>query len=295
MKKQILILSLILAAAMTACKSQYELLLQGSDVDAKYAEAFRLYDLKKYKKAASMFESLAPLTNGLPQDDTVRYYWAMSNYKYKDYPTAEANFGSYLDLYPHSTFSSDARFLKLDCMYRATYRWELDQNPTRMCIMAISEYLIEYPTTDKAEICQKMLKELNDRLDTKAFENARLYFKMEDYIAAKTSFKNILKDNAENIHREKILYYIAKSDYKYAQMSVARKQKERYMEFVDDYYNFLGEYPDSPYRKELDQMYPKAQKVIGGDRSEQSRKELKMERKEDKQMERLHNREVKKR
>lgn len=254
----------LVALLAGSCKSQYELLLSSNDVDAKYEEAFRLYDLKKYKKAASMFESLSMLTQGMAQDDTVRYYWALSNYKYKDYSTAEANFNSFIDLYAASPFTPDARFLKLDCMFRSTYRYELDQNPTRMCIMALSEYMIEYPSSDKVEYCQKMLKELNERLDTKAFENARLYYKMEDYIAARTAFKNILKDNADNIYREQILYYIAKSEYKYAQNSVPSKQKERYMEFVDAYLNFVGEVPESAFRKEMDQMYAKAQQVIEG-------------------------------
>ena len=46
-------------------------------------------------------------------------------------------------------------------------------------------------------------------------------------------------------------------------MSVEGKQKERYLTFVDDYYNFIGELPDSPYRKELDVLYRRAQKVLG--------------------------------
>ena len=60
-----------------------------------------------------------------------------------------------------------------------------------------------------------------------------------------------MKDNADNIYREDILYYIAKSSYKYAQLSVASKQKERYMTFIDDYLNFIGEIQESPYTKEL--------------------------------------------
>ena len=47
------------------------------------------------------------------------------------------------------------------------------------------------------------------------------------------------------------------SSYKYAEMSVRAKQKERYLVFMDDYLNFIGEYPDSPYRKELDRLYSK--------------------------------------
>ena len=53
------------------------------------------------------------------------------------------------------------------------------------------------------------------------------------------------------------------SSYKYAQLSVREKQKERYLTFIDDYLNFVGEIPESPYRKELDALYARAQKALG--------------------------------
>ena len=108
-----------------------------------------------------------------------------------------------------------------------------------------------------------MLIELNERLDRKAYENAKLYYKMEDYLASRVAFKNVLKDDAENIYREDILYYIAMSSYKYAHESVPAKQKERYLSFVDDYLNFIGELPESNYRKELDVVYNRAQRALG--------------------------------
>ena len=108
--------------------------------------------------------------------------------------------------------------------------------------------------------CKDMLEELNARLDKKAFEAAKLYYKMEDYLASRVAFKNVLKDDADNIYREDILYYIAMSSYKYASLSVQSKQRERYLTFVDDYLNFVGELPDSHYRKELDALYAKVQK-----------------------------------
>ena len=86
---------------------------------------------------------------------------------------------------------------------------------------------------------------------------------MEDYKASRVAFRNILKENSENVYREEILYYIAKSSYKYAQLSVASKQKERYMTFIDDYLNFIGEIPVSPYTKELKVLYARAHKALG--------------------------------
>lgn len=258
-------LFVVLAALilLMSCKSEYEILLNSNDADAKYEAAFRYYNEKKYSKAASLFESLSVLTDGTERDDTVRYYWGLSNYKFKDFYTAETNFDQFITSYPRSPFSSEARFLRVDCLYRQTLRYELDQTPTYKAINEISSYILEFPSNTHMQECKDMLMDLNERLDKKAYEAAKLYYKMEDYLASHVAFKNVLKDDAENVYREDILYYIAMSSYKYAHGSIPAKQKERYLAFVDDYLNFVGELPDSEYRKELDVVYRKAQKALG--------------------------------
>ncbi len=265
MKLRNIILAAMAMVALSSCKSQYEMLLTSNDADLKYEAAFDYFNEGKYSKAGSLFESLSVLTNGTERDDTVRFYWGLSNYKFKDYYTAETNFANFLDVYPRSPFASEARYLRLDCLYRSTLRYELDQMPTYKAITEISEYMIEFPRTPHMEACREMLVDLNERLDKKAYEAARLYYKMENYKSARVAFRNVLKDDADNIYREDILYYIAMSSYNYAHMSIPEKQKERYLTFVDDYLNFIGEIPQSHYRKELDTVYRKAQKALGRD------------------------------
>ncbi len=263
-----------------SCKSQYEMLLNSNDVDEKYEAAFAYYNDRKFSKAAALFESLSVLTTGTEKDDTVQYYWGLSNYRFRDYYTAETNFDHFLEYFPRSPFAPEARFLRLDCLYRSTLRYELDQNPTYKAMNAISEYMQEYPNSVHMDACRQMMEDLEERLDTKAYEAARLYYKMEDYIASRVAFRNVLKDDSENMYREDILYYIAMSSYKYAQLSVHQKQKERYMTFVDDYLNFKGEYPDSEYSRELDILYRRAQRELGryvGEESREVSRDLKKE------------------
>ncbi|MBE6232421.1 MAG: outer membrane protein assembly factor BamD [Bacteroidales bacterium] len=263
MRFRIILLAVLAVTVCSSCKSQFELLLASNDADAKYEAAFNYYNKGKFAKAASVFESLAMLTDGTERDDTVRYYWGLSNYRNKDYYTADTNFEKFVESYPRSPFASEARYLRLDCLYRQTLRYELDQSPTYKAMNAISEYILEYPQSTHMEECRDMLLDLGERLDKKAYEAARLYYKMEDYLASRIAFRNVLKDDSENIYREDILYFIAMSSYKYAHLSVPSKQKERYLTFVDDYYNFIGELPESNYRKELDAVYRKAQKALG--------------------------------
>ena len=176
-RKLLWCVAVLVAAA--SCRSQYDTLLSSNDVDAKYAAAFDYFNQGKYQKAAALFESMSVLTEGTSKDDTVQYYWGLSNYRYKDFITAEANFTKFVSTYPRSPFAEDARFLRLDCLYKSTYRYELDQNPTRVAIAAIYEYQKDYGAANPhEEECKSMLADLKERLDHKAYESARIYYKM---------------------------------------------------------------------------------------------------------------------
>lgn len=260
---KLLMILLLAAAAAAACKSEYQLLLEGYDEDAKYAAAFDYFNQGKYSKAAQLFESLSVTTNGTERDDTIQYYWGLSNYRFKDFYTAETNFKEFVEKFPRSPFAEEAGFLRIDCLYNSSLRYELDQSSTVQTVSAIGEYLTNYPGTQHLEACRNILQELGIRLDRKAYEAAKLYYKMEDYLAARVALKNVLKEDADNYYREEILYYAAKSSYKYAQLSIPEKQKERYLTFIDDYLNFVGEYDASPYRREMDVLYKRAQKALG--------------------------------
>jgi len=263
MKKVLIIVAGI--ALAIACSTQYDALLSSSDVDAKYKAAMEYFNNKKYQKAAQLFESMAVLTNGTARDDTVQYYWGLSNYRYKDYYTAESNFASFVENFPQSPFARDAAFYRLDCLYRGTYRYELDQTPTRSCMAAIAEFIRENPNDDYVPACKEMQAKLQERLDRKDYEAGRQYYIMEDYKAARVKLTNVLKANSENVYREDILYHIAMSSYHYARLSVPAKQQERYLTFIDDYLNFAGEYPESKYKSEMDGLYRKVQKILGRD------------------------------
>ena len=107
-----------------------------------------------------------------------------------------------------------------------------------------------------------MLVDLQDRVDRKSFESAKLYYTIMDYKAATYALKNVLKENADNSYREDVMYYIVAANYHYAMNSVKERQRERFLTLVDEYYNFISEFPESRYRKELDDMFNQSQPYI---------------------------------
>lgn len=252
---------ILLAAALmhASCASYYDTVMKSNDVDVKYKAAMEYFKKNKYKKAADIFDNLNLLVQGLPQEDTVNYYHGLSNYRYGDFETAESSLAKFVEVYPRSRFAEEAKFMRIDCLYRGTYRYELDQTPTRKAMAVISEFMYDNPGSKYYPACQDMMKDLMERLERKSFESAKIYYTMEDYKAARYALKNVLKENSENQYREDVLYYVAMSSYKYAYNSVDEKKRERYLDFIDDYYNFISEYPESKYRKELDGLFSKTE------------------------------------
>jgi outer membrane protein assembly factor BamD len=259
MNKAKLLIVIILGGIITSCASKYELLYRSADVEQKYNGAFEYFNQKKYKKAADLFEQILMATKGTSKDDTVQFYLGLSNYKWGDLQTAEANFEQFTKVFPRSPFTEEARFLRIDCLYQSTHRYELDQIPSYTAMAAISEFLYDYPNTEYLVKCKDMLVDLQERIDRKSYEAAKIYFTIEDYKAATFALKNAIKENPDNRYREDIMYYLVVSHYKYANQSIIGKQRERYLALIDEYYNFISEFPESKYKKELDGMFKKAQ------------------------------------
>ena len=259
MKKFSLLILIAISLSCFSCQSQFEVLKQSNDIDLKYDAAFKYFNAEKYRKSADLFESLYLACEGTLRGDTVQFYQGLSNYKFGDFITAEANFDKFIQIYPRSPFTVEAKFLRIECLYDATYRYELDQVPTQRALLIINEYIYENPDSKYLDASREMIDDLNERLDRKAFESAKLYYKLDDYKAAAYALKNVLKDNADNQYREEIKLYIALSSFSYADNSVSSKQKERFMLFIDDYYSFISEYPESREKDKLEGMFKNAQ------------------------------------
>ncbi len=261
MKNCILFCTALILLGFSSCANQHELLLRSNDYDLKYKKAIEYYEARKYSKAQQLFEQIQVAFKGTNKDDTVQYFSALTNYRLNDYVMAEENFNQFAQVFPRSPFTKTARFLRLDCMYEGTYRYELDQLPTQKAIAAIEEFQYDYPDNEYATVCQYMLDDLYGRLDRKGYESAKIYYTIEDYKAASYALKESLKENPESRYREDILYYVVASNYKYADNSLPELQRERFLNLIDEYYNFISEFPDSKYRKEVDGMFKRAQQA----------------------------------
>ena len=71
--KRVLLFVFAVGLCAASCKSQYAVLLESNDTDAKYAAAFDYFNKGKYSKSAALFESLSLLVGGTAREDSVLY------------------------------------------------------------------------------------------------------------------------------------------------------------------------------------------------------------------------------
>ena len=66
------------------------------------------------------------------------------------------------------------------------------------------------------------------KLEVKAYNEAELYFNLQQYQAATHSFEYMLKEFPDTKQAEKIRYMIVKASYNLATNSIYEKQRERH-------------------------------------------------------------------
>jgi outer membrane protein assembly factor BamD len=262
-KKQIYtVLIVLFTGIITFSCSEYEKVIKSEDPLVKFDKAFYYYNKGEYVKAGTLFDQLAPITRGTRKADSVFFFQAMSQFKLNDYIISGHYFNTFVRMYENSHFIEEAAYMEAYCYYMQSPRPELDQVSTNQALDAFRLYMIRYPRSPRITDCQKILLELNEKLQEKAFVGARLYYNLDDYKAAIVALSNCLIDYPETKYREEIMFMLLKSKYMLAVNSVQAKRMERFQDTVDEYYSFVTEFPESKSKKEAEDMYSECSKYV---------------------------------
>lgn len=236
--------------------SEYEKVLKGSDYDKKYEMASNLYLKGKYIKALPLFEEVISIYSKLSEKGERSYYYlCYCHYNMGDYALASYYFKSYTRTYPTSDHVEECAFMGALCQVNSSPTSSLDQSSTYKAIDELQIFLNRYPNSDRKDTCNVIIDDLRDKLETKAYDNAILYYRMEDYQAASVAFENMLNDYPDTDYREELLFLDVKSKYNLAINSVEKKKKERFEETIKSYTKFVDNYPTSKRIREIEGMY----------------------------------------
>ena len=241
---------LVLVFAAGGCKSKYEKLKESNENTKKFQEGVKLYNQKQYSKAVGLFETLLTHYRGVDAAEELYYYNAKANYYLKDYTLAAYHFNEFAKTFPSSAHAEECRYLTAYCYYLDTPAFSLDQTTTAKCVDAFQLFINLYPKSDLAPTASKYIQELHERLEQKAFANAKLYFTIGSYQAAVIAFGNTLRDYPDTKYAEEIDYLTIKAQYEYAHQSREDKQQVRYEEAMTLADQFADKYPSSKFLHE---------------------------------------------
>ena len=252
---------LILVIGFASC-SQFEKLRKSSDYQLKYRKAFEYYRAGDFVRAGQLFDDISAIYRSTNRADTLAYYQAMSYFKQKDYLTASHYFSQHHKEQRQSPFAEECEYLTGYCFYKQSPRAQLDQANTYAAIETFQLFLRLHPDSQFAEDAEKYLAEMKDKLVDKSYLTAKLYYNLGQYKASIIALNNSLDDYPETKYREELMYLLLKSSYLLAENSVPLKKKERFQSAVDEYYSFIGEFPQSQYTKEAQRMYDRADRFL---------------------------------
>lgn len=242
------------AVILSGC-GEYEKLLKSRDFQKKYEMGVQYYEDGEYARAATLFDQVANIFRGTTKADTVKYYQAKAYYGQRDYMMAGYYFNELSSTYASSVFLEESDFMMGYCYYKQSPRAELDQQTTYQAITAMQMFLSRYPTSERVPEAREIIIELSDKLVEKSFISAKLYYDLGYYKSAIIALRNSLIEHPETGHREELMFLILKSTYLLADNSIPSLQRERYQATVDEYYSFIGEFPDGSHSREARRMY----------------------------------------
>ncbi|WP_264521491.1 outer membrane protein assembly factor BamD [Flavobacterium sp. N1994] len=241
---------------LTSC-SDYQKALKSEDVAVKFASATKMYETKKYGKAIRLFEQIAPAYKGKPSAEKMFYMYAQSLYKTKQYYLAGYQFESFVASYPKSEKIEETSFLGAKSFTFLSPVYSLDQTETNKAIDKLQNYIDSYPNGNNLTEANTLVKGLREKLEKKAFENAKIYNTISDYKAAMVAFDNFIINYPGTPFKEKALYYKLDSAYLLAINSIPSKMKERLESAKVAYQNLMKFKADTEYKAKADEMLAK--------------------------------------
>lgn len=259
---------LVLALGASSC-GEYTRIQQSTDVTERYSYAKKYFNTEKYKRAAELLETVVPYLRGTAEGEDALYLLARAYYADRAYKEAAEVFQKYYTTYPNGEYTELARFYSGYGLAQQMPDPRLDQEPTYRAIKELQLFVDYYPESEKAKEATQLLFDLQENLARKELLNVQLYYNLGNYIfnnyeSAIITGRNALKAYPYSKYKEEIHFYILSSLYEIAKNSIEAKQQQRLRDLRDEYFAFVNEFPEGKHRKQADEYYVYAHRLLEG-------------------------------
>ena len=177
MKNRLLILAVMGLVAFSSC-NDFNRLVTSTDNEMKYEVAVDYYERGDYNHALQLFDLLQASFRNTPRGESITYKTALCYYYQDDYDIAGYYFNRFVQTYPFSKDAEKAAFMSAYCSYRVSPESGLDQTSTHTAIKQLNSFIEQYPKSDSLQRAQKLLTDLNNKLEEKDYNTCRLFSRL---------------------------------------------------------------------------------------------------------------------
>lgn len=255
MKKLIYIL--VIAITFSSC-NEYQKALKNEDIAVKFKLGSELFDAGKFSKANRLFTQIAPKYRGKPQAEKLMYMYSKTFYEMREYYNANYQMERFVSAYPNSEKVEEIAFLGAKSYYHIPPVYSKEQKETVLAIEKLQGFINSFPESSYLPEANTMVKELDFKLEKKAYEIAKQYHTIaphnRDYEAAIKAFDNFIIDFPGTSFKEDAMFYRLDSAYQLAMNSVEWKKEERIKKAIALYNSFKSRFKESSYIEEINKM-----------------------------------------
>ena len=257
-KIKILALIFSLSLLLNSC-GEYQRVAGKGTMSERYKLAVKKYEAKEFSKALRLFELIIPSYRGKPQMERIQFMVAQSNFNEKNYSTAAYYFDRFTKNHPNSSKKEEAAFLSAYSYKLASPLYSLDQLDTNKALVAFQMFIDEYPDSERIDEANLHYKELKFKLEKKAFEIGKTYYKtaqtdFRNYKSAIVAFDNLINDFLGTKLKEEALYLRFKAYHDLAVVSTERKKLNRIKDAIAAYDKVVRNFPESKFLKDSDEL-----------------------------------------
>lgn len=252
---------LFIAVLLTSC-SDFQRALKSEDVSEKFKMATELYEAEKWTKSKRLLDQILPKYRGKPQAEKVTFMHAYCSYQVKDYYISSYHFDKFTDIYPQSEKAEEAAFLAAKGYYYNSPVYSKEQKETIEALEKFQLFVNQYPNSKYLAEANALVKELDFKLEKKAFEIAKQYDQIRDYKASIKSFNNFLLEFPGTSLRSEAMFYRLDAAYNLAILSIDQLKEERLNNAIGYFNSLKKSFPNSEFMEDAAKMNEELNKEL---------------------------------
>jgi outer membrane protein assembly factor BamD len=246
-------------------------ILKNKDPEYKLRMAEKFYVQKKYNYAYQLFEDIVPYYKTGKEFEDIYYKMAYATFYQRDYLNSENFFKTYLELFPNSARAEEMDYMRAYCFYKQSPKPELDQTNTVKTIGMMQSFINSHPGSKRVKEANDIIDICHDKLETKDYRSAKLYYDLGQFRAAAVAFDEVLNNYPESDRADEYKLMSIRSYYRFAELSVADKRSERFEKVVTECNDFADRFPNSKLAKDVEHYLTLSQSNIKNLSNEQTK------------------------